>query len=486
MKFEPPSSRVSLFHKVQLFDLVVAAICPPASLILRDPGIFFGEKWASLALYCWVGFLATVAIFQVFGIGRGLKKFASSDDAVDVWKAAVGSAALSAAIFFTLTRLDDVPRSAPLIHLVLLGTALSLGRAWFFLRDEPPGMAAAGGDGSKAHILVYGANRLSWFYIRMVDTLTHGQDKVLGIIDDNPKLRGRVFCGRPVLGGVSELRAIAQEYDTHGIKIDHLVVGYHRDHAPASGSWDALMAMCEASQIACAFLPERLSMDNCAIARPRAVIEAPPVGARSCYRYIKRGADCLVAFSMGVILLPVFVIAAMALAIDVGAPIIFWQSRIGQHGRPFHIYKLRTLRAPFNRRGEARPEARRLSHLGAFLRRSGIDEIPQLWNILRGDMTFIGPRPLLPVDQPRNAMRRLEAPPGITGWAQVHGGKLIGAEEKAALDEWYVDNASFWLDLRISLLTVVIICLGDRRNEQVLQKALGDSRARALSFSEHG
>lgn len=152
----------------------------------------------------------------------------------------------------------------------------------------------------------------------------------------------------------------------------------------------------------------------------------------------------------------------MGVLLDVGWPIVFWQKRDGRHGRPFLVYKFRTLRAPFDRHGQFVPENERISRFGELLRRTRLDELPQLWNVLAGDMSFIGPRPLLPVDQPANSLRLLISP-GLTGWAQINGGKLITPEEKGELDDWYVRNASFWLDVRIVLLTLKIVITGDRR-----------------------
>lgn len=485
MKFGAPTSRSRLLHKVQAFDIAVAAICPPLSLILRDPTIFFGDRWASLALYCAIGFAATVLIFQIFGVGRGLHRFASTEDATDVWKAAVGSAALSSAIFFTLTRLDDIPRSAPLIQLVLLGTGLSLGRAFSFLNEAQPTHGADPANGGP-HCIVYGANKLAWFYLRMIETLSAGRDRAVGIVDDDPRHKGQSFCGRPILGSLSELGAIIAEYKTHGVQIDHLVVAFPLDTAATREASDRALAMCERIGLRCTLLSRLLTPQMEPGEASDLQIQPSPLDTRDFFWRLKRVIDCCVAGVMGLLVLPLIALAAIVLALDVGLPVIFWQYRVGQHGRRFKIYKFRTMRASVDGNGDVVPEVRRLSRIGAFMRRTRIDELPQLWNILRGDMTFIGPRPLLPEDQPKISGHRLAAPPGITGWAQVHGGKLIGPEEKAALDEWYVEHASFWLDMRIAILTFVIVCFGDRRNEQVLSEAIGNARARALALPDHG
>jgi lipopolysaccharide/colanic/teichoic acid biosynthesis glycosyltransferase len=157
------------------------------------------------------------------------------------------------------------------------------------------------------------------------------------------------------------------------------------------------------------------------------------------------------------------VLVAVGLLIDVGWPVTFWQKRDGRDGRPFFLYKFRTLHAPFDRRGRFVEEDRRMSRFGLLLRRTRLDELPQLWNVLIGDMSLVGPRPLLPVDQPPTSRLRLRVLPGLTGWAQIHGGKLVSADEKGVLDDWYVEHASLWLDLQIILRTVSTVFLGDKR-----------------------
>jgi lipopolysaccharide/colanic/teichoic acid biosynthesis glycosyltransferase len=474
MKFEPPSSRARAFHKLRIFDIAAAAICPPLSLLLRDPGIFFYDGWYTLVLYCLIGFVATLAIFQLFGVGRAIDRFGSVEETADLWKAAIGSAALSSAIFFTLTRLDDVPRSAPLLHLILLGALLSVERAMAIRQAHAPARLVAAANGG-AGAIVYGANRLAWFYIRMLDSIP-GSDRVLAIVDDNARHHGREFCGRAIVGSIENLRSIVTEYRTHGVTISHVIVA--RQSAARGARLAEIEALCADAGVNCVALPDRLALGvgDTNSTTPARELAATPT-ARPYWR-VKRVVDVMAAACLGIVLLPITALVALVLIFDVGSPVVFWQYRLGLNGRAFKIYKFRTMRAPFDSRGAPVPEERRLSTIGSFMRRTRLDELPQLWNILIGDMAFIGPRPLLPIDQPRSASRRLAAPPGITGWAQVHGGKLIDAEEKAALDEWYVDHASFPLDLRIAIRTGVMMILGDQRDENVVAQALGDLRQR--------
>jgi lipopolysaccharide/colanic/teichoic acid biosynthesis glycosyltransferase len=158
---------------------------------------------------------------------------------------------------------------------------------------------------------------------------------------------------------------------------------------------------------------------------------------------------------------------------------MFWQQRLGERGRTFVIYKIRTLRPPFDQRGQPTPPAQRLSWVGKLLRRTRLDELPQLLNVLVGEMSLVGPRPLLPRDQPKHPSARLLVRPGITGWAQINGGTLLSPSEKDKLDEWYVRNASFWLDLRILCLTLWVALLGQRRS--VHSASLGAPHTRGRS-----
>lgn len=171
-------------------------------------------------------------------------------------------------------------------------------------------------------------------------------------------------------------------------------------------------------------------------------------------RSLDFGIALLAAFALAV---PIVIIALLVRA-KLGAPILFRQARPGLHGRPFEMLKFRTMTEERGRDGALLDDARRLTTLGRFLRSSSLDELPELWNVLRGDMSLVGPRPLLveymALYSPRQA-RRHEVRPGITGWAQVNGRNALTWEQKFELDVWYVENWSLWLDLRILCRTLV-------------------------------
>jgi lipopolysaccharide/colanic/teichoic acid biosynthesis glycosyltransferase len=172
---------------------------------------------------------------------------------------------------------------------------------------------------------------------------------------------------------------------------------------------------------------------------------------------VKRALDIAGASVLLVAAAPVFAAAAVSVRTVMGSPIFFRQRRPGLGGAPFELIKLRTMTTERDAQGNLLPDAERLGALGTFLRRSSVDELPQLWNVLRGEMSFVGPRPLLMQYLERYSpeqARRHEVLPGITGWGQVHGRNSLNWEQKLALDVWYVDHWSLMLDAKIVWLTV--------------------------------
>lgn len=175
---------------------------------------------------------------------------------------------------------------------------------------------------------------------------------------------------------------------------------------------------------------------------------------------MKRALDFLTALGGLILLSPVLTVLAIMVRMMVGSPVLFSQVRPGLGGRPFRIFKFRTMTDKRDDKGELLPDDQRLTAFGRFLRTASLDELPELYNVLRGDMSFIGPRPLLVEYLERytpEQARRHEVRPGITGWAQVNGRNAISWEEKFVLDVWYVDHRSFLVDLKILWKTFVSV-----------------------------
>lgn len=171
---------------------------------------------------------------------------------------------------------------------------------------------------------------------------------------------------------------------------------------------------------------------------------------------MKRSFDFICACLLVVFTLPFYLVSYLCVVASMGRPAIFVQERPGRKGIIFSLFKLRTMRSEVDHLGQVLPDKNRITSVGKFLRVSSIDELPQLWNVLKGDMSLVGPRPLLVEYLPlytKEQHRRHEVRPGITGWAQVNGRNELSWEEKFKLDVWYVDNCSFWLDCKILLMT---------------------------------
>ena len=172
---------------------------------------------------------------------------------------------------------------------------------------------------------------------------------------------------------------------------------------------------------------------------------------------MKRTFDFITSFCALVALSPIIALIALKIHKNLGSPVLFRQTRPGMNGKPFEMIKFRTMKDAVDEHGNPLPDSERMTPFGDKLRNSSLDELPEFWNVLKGDMSLVGPRPLLmqylPLYSDEQA-RRHEVRPGITGWAQINGRNALSWDEKFKQDVWYVDNRSFWLDIKILFLTV--------------------------------
>ena len=184
---------------------------------------------------------------------------------------------------------------------------------------------------------------------------------------------------------------------------------------------------------------------------------------------LKRIFDVIASFCGLILLSPIILIVSWKISRKLGSPVLFRQVRPGKGGKPFEMVKFRTMLDAVDSQGIPLPDEQRITPFGSFLRSSSLDELPELWNVLKGDMSLVGPRPLLMEYLPlysEEQYRRHEARPGVTGWAQINGRNAISWEDKFKLDVWYVDNRSLWLDIKIVFLTIKKVVIRDGINAE--------------------
>jgi lipopolysaccharide/colanic/teichoic acid biosynthesis glycosyltransferase len=399
-----------------------------------------------------------------------------------VTKAVVVATFLTYIALFTVTRLQGVPRSTPIIHALVLATGLIGARISSRLLETKRTTITPRTNRTVEHILLIGSNRLSLLYIKFIKAYSPELHRVMGVLDERPTMIGRAIDGVRIIGPPDHLEPIVNEFAEHGIRISHIIVGGDSEIL-SPVTLPEIRRICEAHEIRLDFVPELMGLQRLqpfpGTADPIKAVQPTdplPEPTLSSYFELKKYLDLVATVTLLVVFLPFWGLLGTIALWDVGSPIFFWQQRLGQGGRAFLLHKIRTFKPPFDWRGRKVPDAERISAIGSLIRKYRLDEVAQLLNVLVGDMSLIGPRPLLSRDQPVNSSVRLSVRPGITGWAQVNGGTLLTPDEKDALDEWYIRNASFRLDLRILFLTVQCVFRGERRGRIAIAEAFAMRR----------
>ncbi|MCO5091038.1 sugar transferase [Bosea sp. (in: a-proteobacteria)] len=485
-------------------DTCVFVLVTVMAFYLRTPEEKFllGEILANP--YVGVGAAALFLGLQAAGIGRELWGLSSYRV---YWRIAVVTAIailVAMASTFTFTRLDGVPRSIPAMQFLFGATALigarklaqhlsGLRQAGAFATSVLPREGAAKSDS----VLIVGVNSLSGMILHLIQTYASGRLDVVGFVTTSRKQVGRTAFGLRILGHVEDLAEVTRELQTHGVDVSRLVLAAPENGLPvaarsflakarAAGSTQVM----ELPDVIAAATEDRagsahlFAMPEGEAQRPRILVDRSDLAAitRRRYWFLKRAIDVGVSASALVLAAPVMVMVVALVAARMGTPVLFWQRRPGLGGRPFHVLKFRTMRPAVDVNGRRLSDAERTCAVGDFLRRTRLDELPQLINVLRGEMSLIGPRPLLPRDQSDAHAARLIVRPGLTGWAQIVGGRTISADDKAALDIWYVYNASLWLDLRIALRTIPMVLFGEKYDQGRVDWALAQLRQQHAKF----
>lgn len=457
MRVRTPASVETVWRSVRVSDAASVLSAGPVAAALRDPNLFAVEHIVSTFTYCMIGVIYGLLMLIFFRLGKTLSNSIAPRMVESIVAVSLVTAALTSFTVFSFNRLDSVPRALPVIHFLVLTALLFADRLiavkWRTVRKREGNFQ----DPRAQHVLLIGANPLAWSYLRMLDAVNADQPYVAALLDESPKLLGRSLFGYSVIAPPSALDRVVKEYQVHGVHIDRVLVASNRV-VNGLGVWSEVEECCRRADIPLGYLGDMLGVE---LSNSTPVFETPAPSLRASLA-LKRAFDFSLLVAIFPVFLIVFAVVALGVLIELEWPVVFWQKRVGYKGRPFLVYKFRTLHAPFDRQGRFVAEDKRVSRFGAFLRRSRLDELPQLWNVLVGDMSFVGPRPLLPVDQPTNSGLRLTVRPGVTGWAQVNGGAQVSAEQKGLLDGWYVKHASLKLDIWIILRTLSIVIFGDK------------------------
>jgi lipopolysaccharide/colanic/teichoic acid biosynthesis glycosyltransferase len=440
---------------------------------------------------------SSCVVFLVGGLDRTPWRYTSVADHLQIIVLTALAILLALVFTFATNRLGGIARTLPALQagfiVIFLVCARCIARFWSAktgagARSAPE--AHIKGDPHET-VLVAGVNTLSELFIHSVQEFA-AKTHVAGLLAEDPDLRGRVVHKKPILGTIGELWKVLESLEVHGVLINRIVVAMPAQKLSAH-ALKILMDLEISSDIVVEFLSERLGFETLAKVPSTSPIRAGTHSqaafvvtefSKQRFWLVKRTIDCCFAGLLIAALAPVMTLVAFVVALDVGFPVIFWQQRPGLYGRPFKLYKFRTMSASHDKRSRRVPDDERVSTLGNILRRIRLDELPQLYNVLIGEMSFIGPRPLLPRDQSSDFAARLLIRPGITGWAQVNGGRIISALDKWILDLWYVQNASFLVDFKIVLRTVQMILFGDRIDNQAVYRARSSLDPSLTSLAE--
>lgn len=447
---------------MSLFDATCSIVAPAAAFLVRDQGIDTYASSTVVLAYVTTAAIVTCTCVAVFDLQGIVSRFFTTRDILRICQASGISVVLTGMLLFTAFRLDTIARAVPVVHAVILAGLLIAGRMLARQRRRKKDFAPQDGPAEgRVHTIVIGANTLTRAFLQMAREVTHSSEVIIGILTASDRLHGRRIAGCPVLGGPDQLASLIEEYEAHGVRVDRIVVT-DEAFAPETKAWAKVREAAHRYELDVGYLPDILV--PVFKAEPAATVRPPAMAAHatpSLYWTVRRGIDVVGASALLVIMLPVFLLTTVAVLCELGFPAIFWQQRLGRGRRPIKVYKFRTLQSPFDRAG--RPlSGPRVGPVGRFLRATRLDELPQLYNIAIGEMSFIGPRPLLPIDQPDRVDERLSVRPGLTGLAQVQGGRYLTREEKAELDLRYIQNASFALDAHVLLRTVQVIFTGDK------------------------
>lgn len=449
-----------------VWDVFSAITAPMIALFLRY-WLATPEKLnLPFAFYVAFSTIATLTLIRLGGASRAAWRFFSLTDAIDAFSAISLGVIVAVATSFLHDRLEGIPRILPFLQVFLQFFAYT-GMRYVLIRLVNYVRAPIA---RPTNVLLIGCNQTSYIYARAVESVGQRSIKIVGALTHDPSMVGHTLRGIQIIATFDRIDEVIGKLKIHGMMVKKLILSANEAEI-SSRSLEKVRMASERFGLPLIDI-HALFTEVAAFLDDDEEFSVEAIELRGGYWLVKRAQDAVAAAMLMLIAWPLLVIGAIIVAIDIGFPVVFWQERPGKHGKPIHVYKFRTMRDSVDEHGRPLADDKRTSKFGDLLRKTRLDELPQLWNILRGDMSFIGPRPLLLVDQPEEVSQRLAARPGVSGWAQVNGGRMITPEEKRALDLYYIAHASFLLDMRVAWKTLVMVIQGDHRNETEIACAL--------------
>jgi lipopolysaccharide/colanic/teichoic acid biosynthesis glycosyltransferase len=417
----------------------------------------------------------SLILFKSFGVEDAFWRYAAAFELLTIFKATTCTILLFSAALLLVEPVTDSLWTVLTIQWFVLVSLLCGSRVIYAtVVASRRARQASVSQADWEPVIAVGANDMAAL---LIELSSNGQERarfeIVGLLDDHSSVVGRVIHSVLVLDTIANLPQAIARLAVHGIVPRYVVLTLPPERYDGKvleklrgAASDLKLPILGADE----FIRLAIAEDGSYRRIMRPTVDQTERWPPS---VIKRAVDVLGAALLLAAFAPIMLLAMVLVRSNLGSPVIFDQVRPGKGLRPFALYKFRTLKDGCTLDGRVLPDNERRTLVGDLLRETRLDELPQLWNVLAGDMSFIGPRPLLMRDLPNigEALRtRFSVRPGITGWAQVNGGRLLTTEQKLALDLWYIRNHSLWLDLKILARTAWMVIFGERVDEPVLRR----------------
>lgn len=447
---------------VMAHDLFVIMASFPVAMVVRQNFSLTANSIPALINGSVLLFLIASMVLVVGGSHRGMWRYASPGDLLAVLRGMTLIVLLFTAVMFFVARLDGVQRSVIFIFWLTACVGLCSTRLLYaYAVNNTNRFSIRKAIAGTKPVLLVGGGDVAALVISLIDRSFLQGYRIVGVVD-NLSGTGRTIHNVPVLGRLEEVDNVISRLRSQGMAPAKLVFTTGRvDDRDAA----RISAVAGTHGIPTQQLTDLLSVSSVGNNRdiPQTVRGEP---IRLDYWTAKRLADIALSSALLILFAPLMVVIAGAVRLCIGRPVVFDQVRPGRFGHDFMLHKFRTMHDPVGSNGRLMADAERTPWLGLFLRRTRMDELPQLLNVLVGEMSFVGPRPLLPHDLPpagASALsKRASVRPGITGWAQVNGGQMLPAEAKIRYDLAYIRHANLLFDLYIVWRTLITVVIGEK------------------------